>query len=458
MSNGDQPGAGPDPDTTLDEAQRWFDVLSGFGAGQSVSRMVSDHAAMHSAMGHVKAPSTAMKILAGIMAGVVNLTTAAVDGMNSVKDDPTAGTAIKNLTGAVMSDLLGFNVQLADSDAGSSQSVDAATTGKALFDALTEMFGGLQPISPAQGAANAQQFLGFGVNFSVVTAFLGFIGGLVPFLKLDELKGFGEEVRSTLGLGRLTHTAVSPLVHNMIAAPLDLWLKDILRPVRLAEAQLVRGLRAGLITEDVVRQGMAEKGYPDDAIDFLLTDFSVKLALSELYLLLLNGDIEEQDVINNLTLTGMPEDQAKLQLKASDLAAVKTQQTALLSWAESNYMDGFITEDQWNSILQNLMLSDLEETAIRTKVGWKQETPRKRVSFAEVKTAIVDNIVDFSYLDAWLTAEGYDQQSQLIMSFQVLEAIKTAENKVAFAKYKANVLRLANKPVPPWIVAAESTT
>ena len=351
MSNGSDQGQGPDPNTTLDEAQEWFDLLSGFGAGQSVSRMVSDHAAMHAAMHHVKSPSTAMKILAGIMAGIINLTTAALDGMNEVKDDPVAGQAIQNLTAAILTDLLGTDVQLQASDATGNPSVDPAAVGKALFTTLTDMFGGLQEITPAQGQANAAQFLGFGVNFSVVTAFLGFLGGLVPFLKLDELKGFGEEVRASLGLGRLIHTAVTPLVRNMIAQPLDLWLRDILRPDRLSEGQLVRGMHAGLFSQDVVEQGLAEKGYRDEDISFLLTDFAVKLGLSDLYLLMLNGDIGEQDVINNLTLLGMPEDQAQLQLKATDLAQVKSQQTRLLTWAEDNYLTGFINEDQWNAII-----------------------------------------------------------------------------------------------------------
>jgi len=460
MSNGDNLNTPPDPATTISNATGWYNLFTSWSQNQPGSpAFVSTAMAQFHAMKQIGIPSSLAQAAAGILGLIANITAGALGALEAVKSDPNAAPGINKLITAALSDLFGSNINITASDASGGPTVDPQATGQAIFSVMAGLFGGLDnPISPDQGAANAKSFLGFGANFAVVTAFLGFLGGLVPFLHLDEIKGFGEEMQRVLGLGRLTHTAVTPLVRNMIAQPFDLWLRAQLRPDRLAEAQLVRGLRAGLITEDVVRQGMAEKGYPDDAIDFLLTDFSVKLALSELYLLLLNGDVQEQDVINNLTLTGMPEDQAKLQLKAVDLASVKTQQTALLSWAESNYVDGFITQDQWNSILQNLMLGDLEETAIRTKVGWKQESPRKRVSFAEVKTAIVDNIVDFSYLDAWLAAEGYDQQSQLIMSFQVLEAIKSAENKVAFAKYKANALRVANKPVPPWITAAESTT
>lgn len=458
MSNGDNGSGGPDPATTIAFAQQLASVLLSFGATTNTSPMIQQHAALSEAMKHVRIPSIVASIAGAIFSGLADIVAGILQGIETIKDNGSEG--INALTSATLSDLLGVSVQVnANNESGTGNpSLDASATGAAVFNTLASLFGGLTPISPDQGAANAKEFLGFGVNFAVVTAFLGIIGGMIPEVHLDELKGIGEEVRSSLGLGRLTHTAITPLVRNMVAQPLDLWLRAQLRPDRLAEAQLVRGLRAGLITEDVVRQGLAEKGYPDDAIDFLLTDLSVKLGLSELVLLLNNGDIAEQDVINNLTLNGMPEDQAKLQLKASDLAAAKTQQMALLSEVEAAYVSQFTDQDTYNKIVANLSLSDLEEQNFRAKVGFKQETPRKRVSFAEVKTAVVDNIVDFSYLDTWMAAEGYDQQSQLIMSFQVLEAIKTAENKVLFAKYKAAVLRAANKPVPPWITAAESTT
>jgi hypothetical protein len=455
VSNGNDNTGGPDPGVTVDQATNWFSMLSAFAATTPTAGFVQQHAALTEAMKHVRTPSIVASVFGGIFGLLANIAAACLQGIEDIKSN--GGDGINNLTAVTLSELLGVDVSISSnaSSGSGNPTVDASATGAAVFNTLAQLFGGLQPISPDQGATNAKEFLGFGVNFAVITAFLGIIGGMVPEIHLDELKGIGEEVRSSLGLGRLTHTAITPLVRNMIAQPLDLWLRAQLRPDRLAEAQLVRALRAGLMEESDVRQGLAEKGYTDDAIDFLLTDLSVKLGMSDLILLLNNGDITEQDVINNLTLTGMPEDQAQLQLKASQLGPARTQQLALLSELETAYVGGFVTQEQYNAILANLSLGDLEEQNFRAKVGFKQEVPRKVVSFAEVKSAIVENIVDFSYLDTWFASEGYDQQSQMIMTYQVLEAIKNAENKVLFAKYKAQVLTKAGKPVPPWITAAE---
>jgi hypothetical protein len=451
MSPTGQPGAGPDPNTTVQEATDWFNMYMNLSAALGAPGFAASHASLVKAMEHVKTGSMVAKVIGALVTGLADMTAGVLSGIEDIKNEGSGG--INDITAAALSDLLGTKIDIAPASGtgAANQTVDNTAAGTALFRTLVDMFGGLRQITPDQGAANAQEFLGFGINFAVVTAFLGLIGGFVPFLHLEELKGIGEEVRSAIGLGRLTHTAVTPLVRNMISQPLDLWLKAQLRPDRLAEPQLVRALRSGNMQEADVRQALAEKGYPDDTIDFLLQDLTVRLALSELVLLLNNGDITEQDAINNLTLAGMTEDQAKLQLKAADLAAAKTQQDALLSELETAYVGGFIDQDTYNKVLGNLSLGDLQEQNYRAKVGFKQETSRKRVSFAQLETAIVDGIVDFSYLDTWLTQEGYDAPSQNILSFEVLQKIKTAQEKESYVQYKAAVLRKAGKPVPPWL-------
>jgi hypothetical protein len=370
----------------------------------------------------------------------------------------------ENLNGLLadtINEMLGTKLSGSQLSGGSGTASDMANNqaiGDSILGIFESTFGGGGPVSPQQGADNARKFAGFGINFAASQGFLSILTEAASVGFLKEFHELPDGLMRALGLSRLQRLALQPLIHAAIQQPYQKYCMAQYRPTELAEAQLVKALRAGLIDEATVRQALAEKGYPDDSIDFVLTDLSVKLGLSELVLLLNNGNIQEQDVINNLTLNGMPEDQAKLQLVASDLAAAKSQQMALLSEVEKAYVGGYVDQGTYNKIVGNLALSDLEEQNFRAKVGFLQETPHARVSFADVKAAIVDNIVDFSYLDTWFTSAGYDSQSQLILSFQVLEAIKKAEQKVEFAKYRAAVLRAANKPVPPWITAAESTT
>ena len=153
-----------------------------------------------------------------------------------------------------------------------------------------------------------------------------------------------------------------------------------------------------------------------------------------------------------LTDSGMDADNAKLQFKALDEAKADTQVGGILSDLEGAYTDGFIDQVAYNSALDKLPLSDSEDAMFRMKVGLHQERTRKRITFAQLKTGIVDAIVDFTYMDAWLSAEGYSSEDQQILSFEILQALKTAEEKVKFKEYKANVLRKAGKAVPPWLL------
>jgi hypothetical protein len=451
----DNPPTNPaiDPSTLVSESSALYDIFYAFANSKNVPDIASTHAAATKAFQHAAMPSLVAKIAGSILGFIAEIAAGALTGLEQAKAQ--SGSGFQDLISAGLADLFGTEINISGAGSGEGSGnprADATATGNAIFNAFISMLGGLSEISPAQGAANAKQFLGFGTNFAVVTAFLGIIGGLVPEIHLDELKLIGEEVHHALGLGRLTHTAITPLVRNLISQPLDLWLKYQLRPDRLPEAQVVRALRAGAMTEDVARQQLAEKGYRDPDIDFLIADLSVKLALSELVLLLNNGDIQVQDAINNLTLSGMPEDQAKLQLRASDLAAARTQQMALLSELETAYVAGYVDQATYNSVLSNLSLGDLEEANFRAKVGFKQEVPRTTVSWGELVTAVVDGIVTFDYSDQWMKNKGYGPQDQQILTYELLGKLKDAADKEKYKAYKAEVLRKAGKPVPPWLL------
>jgi hypothetical protein len=364
---------------------------------------------------------------------------------------------INSVLAASCNEMLGTNLDSGDlsSGTGSSSMDENAVLGDALLNIFEQTFGGGgQPVSPDQGAQNARKFAGFGINFATSQGFISILAEACSLGFLKEFHELPEALMKALGLSRLQRLALQPLIQNAIQKPYQKYCMAQYRPTQLAEAQLVRALHSGQMDEGDVTNALQQLGYSDELISFVLTDFDVKLSTGDLWLLMLNGNIDQQDVINNLTLTGMPEAQAQNQLIALDLAASRTEQGTTISWAADAYINGFIDEGTWSKVLDNSMLGDLQEQNLRTRVGYQQENPRKRASFADVKGAIVANIIGYDYLDTWLTAEGYDQDTQNILSWQVLEAIKTAEQKVEFAQYKAKVLVAAKKPVPPWISAA----
>jgi hypothetical protein len=456
MANGDAPQI--DWDAANTQAQSLHDtiysLLSQWNAPGWLAEIVaSSTASISFGIPLILLPAIQLAITLGSWAVTTFL--GAIDEAKAANQEP-----INNMLASTVNEMLGTSLDGGDLNGGSGQgaTMDAnAAVGDALLGIFESTFGGGAPVTPDQGAANARKFAGFGINFATSQGFLSILAESASFGLLKQIHELPEVLQKSLGLSRLQRIALQPLIQNAVQKPYQKYCMAAYRPTTISEGQLVKALHSGQMSQGDVVQALQQLGYPDELIDFVLTDFEVKLGLSDLNLLLLNGDITEQDVIDNLTLAGMPEGQAQLQLKALQLSAVKSVQSGLLSWAETAYVDGFITEDQWNSILQNLMLSDLEETAIRTRVGWKQETPSKTLTFSDVQEGIVDGILNFNDLDAWFAQQHYDAASQNFLSWKVLLAMKTAEQKVAFAQYKAKVLQQAGKPVPPWITAAEQT-
>jgi hypothetical protein len=360
-----------------------------------------------------------------------------------------------NVIAASTNELLGTDIngdQLTGGSGAGGSMEDNLALGKALIGIFEEAFGGLQPVTPQQGADNAKKFAGWAINFSTNQGFLSILTEACSIGLLKEFHELPEALKSSLGIGRLQRAALAPLVRNCISQPYDLYLKYLLRPDRLAEGQIVRALKAGQLDDTTARQMLAEKGYRDSDIDLLIADLAAKIAAGELFTLVRNGDLTLDQALAKLTDAGMDADNAKLQMKALDEGKADSQVGGILSDLEGAFTDGFIDSVAYNAALDKLPLSDSEDAMFRMKVGLHQERPRKRITFAQMQKGIVEGVVDFSYMDTWLTAEGYGPDDQNILTFEVLTALKGAEDKVKFMEYKANVLRKAGKPVPPWLL------
>jgi len=375
---------------------------------------------------------------------------------DQAKQDNQAG--INQVIADSMSELLGVEIDpgslAAGSGAGASMDANLAI-GNAIIEIFEDQFNAGGAVTPQQGANNARTFLGWSVNFATSEGFLSICTEMMSLGFLKEVKEFPSAIRQAMGMGRLQRVALQPLIQQAITKPYTYYCNNLFRPTRLSEGQLVKALHNGTMDADTVNQQLSELGWSDDLIEFVLQDFASKLSLGDLMLLLVYGDISQDDVTNNLTLTGLPEDQAALQITAYNHGKEQTHWDALRQLIYTRYRDGYIDEATYNNMLGQVPTFGDEDTVFRQLVGFDQETPRKTLSFADVKEAVVANILPFSYIDTWLQNQGYDTESQNILSWQIMQAITTAEQKQAYASYKAQVLKAANKPVPPWISDAE---
>lgn len=361
---------------------------------------------------------------------------------------------LRDLLATTVNELLGTSItgdQLSGgSGAGSSWDANQAIGG-ALIGLLETAFQATGPVSPDQGQANAQKFAGFGVNFAATQGFISILAEACSAGFLKEFHELPDGLMRALGLSRLQRQALQPLIRNAVQQPYDLKLRSIFRPDRLSTPQLIAALHMGNMQEADVRQGLAEQGYPDAVIEILIADTTPPLSVGEAQTLINNGDLTEKDALDNLTLDGTAEATVQLRLTAAKESLAAGQVSSYLSDLDSAYVSGLVDEDTWNSIIKSLPLGDAQEQMYRNRVGFKKERARTWVSFAELTAAIVHGTVDFGYVDTWLAAHGYDDQGQLILNYQILQALTDAANKEKYKEYRAQVLKDAGKTVPPWL-------
>lgn len=352
---------------------------------------------------------------------------------------------------AALSELLGYEInpdQFSTGQGPQGMNQRVESIGRALHDMLRNEFVQGGEITPEQGKANAEKFSGFAINFATGSAFVSILTEAVSIGFLKQFRELGVETAQALGLGRLQRLAMQPLIRNAIQQPYDAYYRKILRPDRLSEAQAVRAFRAGNMSEDALRDQLASKGYRDQDIDILIDQLSQKVTATEFQKLIRYNAVSEQDAIDRLTNQGMDNDDAKLLLKTVDAGRADSQLSAILGDLETARLEGFLSQDEFTSDVQDLPIGPEEQSLYLKKIGLQLERPRKKLTLAQVKAGVIAGIVDFDYLDTFLKNEGYSDQDNLILTYEVIQALATAEEKAAAKAKKAAALQAKGQPVP----------
>lgn len=333
---------------------------------------------------------------------------------------------------ASMSELLGVEINPDDLPTGQGAAAMIARVqaiGGKLHDQLINEFVPSGQVSPESGEKAARAFTGYAINFAVATSFIAILSESVSIGFLKNFRELGESVAQSLGLGRLQRLALQPLIRNTIQQPYDLFLKKQYRPDRLTEAQYVRGLNAGAFDESYVRDRLAEKGYPDAEINRLIFELSTWPTASELYHLVRYGDMSLDDAVKALNAQGIAADTARQQLRVLDLQRVDAFITQYVNVLEKQVLHGKLDLDGFNKLLDQTPWSEQEKFWEKNYLAAELESPSHLLTLAQVKTGILQGILDFNYFDDWAQSQGYDTPEALVLEYEILLALDAAATK-----------------------------
>lgn len=414
---------------------------------KAVSKFLADHGV----------PGYAQPLIAGTISALYVLVNVVISGavLGAVSVASTVATVIlksvdkaKQENTSEFNDVLAaslsefFGVEISGSELPSGQGPNGAANRNAAIGAkvnemLAQQLGGVRELQPQDGASNAKALTGFALNYAISAAFIGILTEAESLGFLKNFKDLGEDTAAALGLGRLTRQGLQPLIRNMVQQPYDLYLRSQTRPDRLTESQYIHGFHHGDFDEAFVRAKLAEKGYPDKEIDRLFLELAAHLAEADILRLIRYGDITKDEGVDELNVQGIPKITAQRLLRATELSRADSLVNSYVNKIESQYINGFIDEDTFNKLLDEVPWTDEEKKWERNFVGVTLDAPQTTLSYSQVKDGIVSGILDFDYLDRWMRNQGYSDEDQLYLEFDILQAMDQKLTKQQIATQKA---------------------
>jgi hypothetical protein len=318
------------------------------------------------------------------------------------------------------------------------------------FSEPTGPQGAGEKITPISGVRAAARFSGLAINFGTATGIIGTIGGLVPFVHLDEIREIGEEVARNLGIGRLQRLALAPIVQILLAEPYKWFINEYARPKQFTAGDVVNPFSGSVMDSSLIWRDLAREGYSDDKIAALLELHRKRPTESDLLTLQEGGQLQYDQVLTQLKRMGYDDPGAVTKAEAQHIQAQRPYQDEIRTAVVTAYADGHITRDELQAIVSQLPLSQDEKDLILIAADYKRKVPNKHLTVAQLESAFEQGILDLAEFTDQLTTLGYspDDQNTLLL-LTLLKLNKTKEAAAAKAAKAAAAAAKKGGGTPP---------
>lgn len=382
--------------------------------------------------------------------------------------DPSAASIATDVLGELLgTEYTGVNLQ--DGTDITSHLANAQTIGALLHSQLSGEFASAGGITPQSGQVAAERFTGLVINFATATGILGLLGGMCPWLHLDEVREVGEEVAKSLGLGRMHRRAIQPLIDIFISNPYKWYINSTYHPSVFTLQEVVNTYAQTVMSLPVVQKAGLYAGYTTDQINELIALHEKRLTLTDVDRLM-RWRLWTVDEGTQYAQT-LGYDPAILAAAFNNEAATRADKwlSTFITQLETEFSSGQMDEPTFTSMLQALPLDSVEYNIILTtalaklahKVG-KVKTAGRAV----YEYAFEHDLIDLDELQDFYTAEGLSpvdvQLSLQVQLFKLnkLEAAAAAKAAKAAAKAAgaaATTAATASTPTPPIAVTPPKT-
>ncbi len=443
--------AGPDTPTDIprEHVERYFrdtyQAFRGYGVPQWAAIILA---------GFATVPAVAIVSGAKVFELVLNVFlpnvgSAFLDALEDIRK--TLDPEFAKLAVDVLNELLGTTIPPEQLGAGTdleSHLARAHTLGGYLHDSLLHEFLTSKQITPESGERAARTFSGLLINFGTATGVLAAIGGLAPFIHLDDIRVIGEDVAKNLGLGRLHRLALKPLMDILIGEPYKWAINKVGRPTQFKLGDVVNPFSGSIMQPGDIWESLAREGYSDDKIKALLELHRKKLAETDLFFLFTKGIKTSDQVAAYLERLGYTHDDALDRQEAELLRAEDPYQKELLAAVVEAYRMGNIPRAELEAIVNSVLALPNERAIALLAADYKRKVPHRSLTVAQLESALEQGIIDVSEFNDTLSSYGYsDNDTQILAQLTFLKIGKAADAaKAKAARAAAKAAKAAQKP------------
>ncbi len=339
-------------------------------------------------------------------------------------------TAFGGLAASVVAFMFGSDAAGAFSTAtsgGGNLADGAANVGAAVLQAIFggDATDGAASIDPS--AEPAERYIGAITEFVMRGWLIDMATEFVPFLQLHFVKDLEDTLISSLGLGRIARTALSPLVEITMTEPLRWKLNQTYRPKLATPSTAIRMWHRGQLDDAELDDILGRQGYGSDHIDGLKSEFSKFPSVGDLATLVEHGVMTTDEAVAQLQEDGYGFDSAVMVMQAAELRPLTAWQLrAAQTWMD-RYVRGFISKSVFVQSLRSSGLSAAQAQEILNDAGAMTETPRTTLTVGELFVALDNQILTQGEVHDYLHRLGYseDDSTTLLLTRLAIGKHKT---------------------------------
>ncbi len=285
----------------------------------------------------------------------------------------------------------------------------APAVGAPLIQAVLQLLGGSDTMTPDSAEKNLTALLGITTALSLQGWYTATAGELVSLGHFHSAADLPDAVERGLGLQRLGRLAWRPYVQHAIVAPANVALNMKYRFTQLPYAEAVRAWHRGYYTADQLEAAAAAQGVSQDNRDLLANLAERELALEQVWKMMRYQGLSSDDATALLRKQGWTADQIPVLLNLLETEQEQKILEELASTTRKLYRVGEVDQDTYGSLLAQAHYTQ-PEIARAQQADQLALREEKRLTTAELgQLAAGAHITPQDYL-ARMTTLGYSTE------------------------------------------------